>query len=73
MLNKQFIALLRFAAISGNILFVLWVTLNGLKEGFHGTIYQKLSYIGLVGLLSVNSFLILNRSTAKPSSTIIDN
>ena len=61
MLSKQFIALLRLAAISGNILFVLWVTFNGLKEGFSGTIYQKLSYIGLMGLLSINSFLILRK------------
>ncbi|MBV8390609.1 MAG: hypothetical protein JO080_12470 [Mucilaginibacter sp.] len=68
MFNKQFIALLRFAAISGNILFVLWVTFNGLKEGFHGTIYEKLSYIGLVGLLSINSFLILSKSARKPSA-----
>lgn len=68
MLNKQFIALLRFAAISGNILFVLWVTFNGLKEGFSGTIYQKLSYIGLVGLLSINSFLILSKSATKTSA-----
>ena len=65
MLNKQFIALLRFAAISGNILFVLWVTVNGLEEGFSGTIYQKLSYVGLVVLLSINSFFILRR----PSTT----
>ena len=61
MLNKQFITLLRLAAISGNILFVLWVTFNGLKEGFSGTIYQKLSYAGLVILLSINSFFILRR------------
>lgn len=62
--NKQFIAFLRFAAISGNILFILWVTVNGLKEGFSGTIYQKLSYIGLVVLLSINSFFILRRPSA---------
>jgi hypothetical protein len=68
MLSKQFIALLRFAAICGNILFVLWVTFNGLKEGFSGTIYQKLSYAGLVGLLSINSFLILTKSAAKFSA-----
>ena len=68
MLSKQFIALLRVAAVSGNILFVLWVTFNGLKEGFSGTIYQKLSYIGLVGLLAINSFLILSQSTTKPAA-----
>jgi hypothetical protein len=64
MLSKQFIALLRFAAISGNILFVLWVTFNGLKEHFSGTIYQKLSWLGLTLLLSINSFLILRKPDA---------
>ena len=68
MIKKQFIALLRFAALTGNIAFVLWVTFNGLKEGFSGTIYQKLSYIGLVGLLSINSFLILRKSTTNTSA-----
>jgi hypothetical protein len=67
MLNKQFVALLRVAAISGNILFILWVTFNGLKEGFSGTIYQKLSYIGLMGLLLINSFLILSKPTKQAS------
>jgi hypothetical protein len=61
MLSKQFTALLRFAAISGNILFVLWVTFNGWQQGFSGSIYQKLSWIGLITLLSINSFLILRK------------
>lgn len=68
MLNKQFIGLLRLAAISGNILFILWVTFNGLKEGFSGTIYEKLSYVGLMGLLFINSFLILTNSNHKTSA-----
>ena len=67
MLKKQFNNLLRTAAISGNILFILWVTFNGLKEGFSGTIYEKLSYIGLMGLLLINSFLIASKSTHKTS------
>ena len=61
MLSKQFIALLRFAAISGNVLFVLWVTFNGWQQGFSGSIYQKLSWVGLITLLSINSFLILRK------------
>ena len=51
--------LLSLAAISGNILFMLWITLNGLKEHFQGTIYEKLSYVGLMGLLSLNTILII--------------
>ena len=61
MLSKQFIALLRFAGISGNVLFVLWVTFNGWQQGFSGSIYQKLSWVGLITLLSINSFLILRK------------
>jgi len=64
MISKQFIALLRFAAISGNILFVLWVTFNGWQQGFSGSIYQKLSWVGLTLLLSIDSFLILRKPNA---------
>jgi hypothetical protein len=59
--NKLLISLLRYAALTGNILFCLWITFNGLKAGFSGTIYEKLSYIGLMLLLTINSFLILSR------------
>jgi len=51
--------LLILAAIGGNILFMLWITLNGLKEHFSGTIYEKVSYVGLVFLLILNSVLLL--------------
>lgn len=68
MLKKQFSNFLALAAISGNILFMLWVTFNGLKEGFSGTIYQKLSYIGLMGLLLINSFLLAAKSTHNTSA-----
>ena len=57
--------LLTLAAIAGNIIFMLWVSYNGINEKFQGTIYQKLSYIGLMGLLSINSFLILRSRTKK--------
>jgi hypothetical protein len=49
---------LSFKVFLWKIIFVLWITYNGINEHFRGTIYQKLSYIGLMGLLSVNSFLI---------------
>ena len=57
----HFLTFLRFTAIAGNILLVLWVTFNGIDEGFKGTIYQKLSYIGLVLLLVLNSVLLLRK------------
>lgn len=56
----SFIKLLFLAAVTGNILFVLWVTVNGLKEHFNGTIYEKLSYIGLIGLLTTNTHLLFH-------------
>jgi hypothetical protein len=54
-LSRLFITL----AIIGNVIFFLWVTLNGIKEHFQGTIYEKLSYIGLTGLLILNSILLV--------------
>jgi hypothetical protein len=59
MQNKTSTALMRSAAIAGNILFVLWMTFNALKEGFSGTIYEKISYAGLICLLALNSYLVL--------------
>ena len=58
--KTSLIKLLFLAAITGNILFVLWVTFNGLKEHFQGTIFEKLSYIGLMGLLALNTFLLFH-------------
>ena len=58
--NKSFLLrLFTTLAIIGNILFFLWITLNGIKEHFHGTIYERLSYIGLTGLLILNTILII--------------
>lgn len=60
MKNNQLIALLKFAAIAGNILFMLWITYNGINEGFKGTLPEKISYIGLMVLLGLNSVLIFH-------------
>ncbi len=58
------IPVLKLLAILGNILFILWMTYNGIDEGFRGTIYQVMSYIGLTVLLILNSYLILRRDKA---------
>ena len=55
------IDLLIWAALAGNILFMLWISYNGIREHFNGTVYEKLSYIGLMGLLALNSILILRK------------
>jgi len=49
---------LKYLALAGNILFILWITYNGIDEGFRGTPYQIMSYIGLTGLLILNSVLL---------------
>ena len=65
MQNTNLNFLLRFAAISGNVLFILWVTYNGINEGFRGTVPQKMSYAGLMCLLLLNCYLILAKSKQK--------
>ncbi|SHN02557.1 hypothetical protein [Mucilaginibacter sp. OK098] len=65
MQNKNSAFLIRFAAISGNILFILWVTYNGINEGFRGTLPEKISYIGMMCLLILNSYLIVTGSKQK--------
>jgi len=50
-------------AIAGNIIFILWILYNGINEGFVGTLPEKVSYIGLMGLLAVNSILLRSGKT----------
>ncbi len=57
------IDLLTWAALTGNILFMLWITYNGIHEHFRGTVYEKLSYTGLMGLLAINTILVLRKRT----------
>jgi hypothetical protein len=61
MKNISLYSLLKYLAIAGNVLFILWVTYNGIDEGFSGTIFQKMSYVGLMLLLALNTVLILRK------------
>ncbi|WP_295672336.1 hypothetical protein [uncultured Mucilaginibacter sp.] len=63
--TKPIITLIKYAAIGGNVLFVLWILFNAMDEGFRGTLPEKLSAVGLIGLLSVNSILLLMKSSQK--------
>lgn len=63
--TKPIITLLRYAAIGGNILFILWILFNAMDEGFRGTMQEKLSAIGLIGLLTVNCTLLLTKPSQK--------
>jgi hypothetical protein len=62
--------LLTWAALTGNFLFILWISYNAISEHFRGTIYQKLSYIGLMGLLIINSILILRKTFNKTNPAL---
>ena len=53
-INKLF----RYAVICGNAVYILWITYNGIDEGFSGTMVQKVSYIGLLILLILNIILV---------------
>jgi hypothetical protein len=52
---------LRYTAIAGNVIFILWVLRNGINEGFRGTPSEVASFVGLVALLTLNSVLLWRR------------
>ncbi len=61
-MNKtSIIALFKYLAVAGNVIFIVWITYNGIDEGFKGTLIQILSYIGLTLLLVLNSVLLLRK------------
>ena len=65
MKNKDFILLLKYGAIAGNVLFVLWVTFNAIDSGFAGTVYEKISYVTLMALLITNCVLLIRSFKAE--------
>jgi hypothetical protein len=69
MKSKQVLILIKYLAIAGNIIFVLWILYNGISEGFVGSALEKLSYIGLMGLLTLNTILIAVSIRTKYNST----
>ena len=62
-MNKDYVyKLLRYFAILGNIVFILWIIYNGIDEGSKGsTIVQDLSYISLVFLLSLDIVILYRK------------
>jgi hypothetical protein len=56
---KEIKKIITVLAVIGNILFMLWITYNGINEGFAGTLPEKVSYVVLMGLLLINTVLIL--------------
>ncbi|MCX5969930.1 MAG: hypothetical protein NTV14_00170 [Coprothermobacterota bacterium] len=54
-------SLLRYAAIAGNVIYVLWIVRNGISEGFRGRLVEVVSLIGLLVLLILNAVLLCHR------------
>jgi hypothetical protein len=46
-------------AIVANLVFVLWILYNGINEGFKASLVEKFSYLALILLLVMNTFLLL--------------
>jgi len=53
---------LKISVILGNGLISLWVIYNAIDSGFAGTRYEIGSFIFLITLLILNSYLIINGS-----------
>jgi hypothetical protein len=49
---------LRIVAVFGNLLFVFWILVNGINEGFDGTRVEVVSYLTLLVLLLLNAYLL---------------
>ncbi len=58
---RQLMLLFKYVAIAGNIIFILWILYNGINEGLKSTLVEKVSYAGLIGLLTINSILLLSK------------
>jgi hypothetical protein len=56
--SGRLISLLKYIAIAGNIIFVLWILYNGFNEGFKATGPEMVSYVGLILLLALNCILL---------------
>lgn len=59
MQKKNTSFLMRFAAVFGNLLFILWIIYNAIHEGLRGTLPEIVSCLFLICLLVLNSYLVL--------------
>ena len=56
---KQTSGLLRNIILIGNGIFILWIILSGINDGFGKITFQSITYISFIILLILNIFLIL--------------
>ena len=52
---------LKKLVIAGNIIFALWLLLNGIDEGFRATPMQLISYLALWALLGLNTYFLIRK------------
>jgi len=67
-MKPAIINFLKSGAIAGNVLFILWVSFNAIKEHFSGTVYEKISYVALMALLITNCVLIIRSFKAEKTT-----
>jgi hypothetical protein len=60
--KNQFLQIIRYATMSGNILIIFWILFNAMDEGFKGTLPEKISFIVVLSLLAANTWLLFNKS-----------
>lgn len=56
--RKGMMKLLIILAIVGNVAYFLWILVNGIDEGFRGTLVQYVSFTGMLVLLILNTVLL---------------
>ncbi len=70
-MNKQFLNFIKYLAVAGNIIFILFILYKGgIDKGFNGTIYQKISTIILLGLLAANSLFLISGTSPNRNELI---
>lgn len=52
---------IKYLVIFGDLVFIAWMTFNGIDEGFKATPMQAFSYVGLTVLLILNIYLLLRK------------
>lgn len=55
------VAFLKYIAIAGNILYILWILYNAIDEGFNARPLEKIVLSGLLMLLVTNTAVILSK------------
>ena len=61
MKNIAIYNLLKYAAIAGNLIWVLCILRTGINEGFHRTRVEVVSYTGLLVLPRLNAVLLYRK------------